>query len=1331
MPSPLPPLAVQYTDFTMWQREWLQGRTLDEQLGFWSKRLEGLQPLDLPTDKKRPPIPSFTGARETVHVPHDAGRRLRELCEREGVTPFMTLLCAFQALLHRYSGQDDIAVGCPIANRNRPELEPLIGFFVNTLVMRVDCSGNPTCRQLLKRVGEMALSAYAHQDLPFERLVEHLQPDRDPSRNPLFQVTFQIIGGGGESNGDGATADLLRTVDVELATSKFDLRCDLWPSGDGFDGHLEDSRDLFEPETIRAMARHFETLVAAMVSTPDRAIGDVPLVASPEQRKLLAHWNDTAFTHHRSKACIHQFEAIAAASAEALAAQEGKVAITYGELNRRANQLARTLMSRGVQRGCLVVLLLDRSIDLVTAVLGVAKAGCAYVPLDPAYPRKRLSTMIHDALAPVLVTTSRHRALVPEYMPQIVLDADAESLAREDSSNPQVRIDDQCLAYVIFTSGSTGKPRGVEILHAGLNNLVDWHCREYAIAPADRATLYASPAFDASVWEMWPYLTRGASLHIPDAEAHANCERLVQWMAEQQITMSFLPTPVAEMFVSAALPPDLSLRALLTGGDKLRSAPLRPLPFRFVNHYGPTECTVVATFCDVDGRDTHGEPAIGRPISNITAHVLDRRGRPVPPGIRGELYLGGIGLARGYLNDAELTKRRFVPSPLERTGGSRLYRTGDLVRQRGDGALEFHGRVDTQIKVRGHRIEPGDIESVLNAHPSIEQCVVAAHESPNGDCAIVAYVVPKKPDDNEPAREHQRVQEWTEIYDELYGQAGERATTFDIVGWNSSYTGAPLSAAAMREQVAGTVGRIAALGGQRILEIGCGTGLLLWELAGGCTRYVATDFSAPAVAAVAREVAARGWDHVEVWCRAADDFSGVAAGAFDVVVLNSVVQYFPGMDYLQRVLAGATRAVRPGGFVFVGDVRNRRLQRLLHAGIECARAEPQTPVGEVRERVARRGRQEVELVIDPALFEQLPGQFGEVRASVVQVKRGWDDHELTRFRYDVVLQVGAAPQVLPSVASRAWVGIEELRTYLQTTRPTAVCVRGVPSRRLGREARLVARLDAAPADVPVHTVLPDPVAAGQDDGVEPEALWALGATCGYEIRVSGAADEATHYDVWAVPAAPAGAPLWVAADAARGALQPWSAYGNALLGRAAPSLVPRLREHLRQQLPEYMVPSTFVCLDALPLTPNGKLHRRALPAPDHDVTQDDDIYAPPETDLHRSILATWTTVIGLERIGIDSNFFNIGGHSLLATQVVSRLSSAMGVEIPLRLVFEKPTVREFAAAVAELQAEPRTATMPPVLRARGTGRPEIDPDALTDEQVDALLSGLLGETASN
>jgi amino acid adenylation domain-containing protein len=492
------------------------------------------------------------------------------------------------------------------------------------------------------------------------------------------------------------------------------------------------------------MVRHFQTLLEGIVNNPEQRLSDLPILTAKERQQLLVEWNETRVEYPRNT-CIHQlFEVQAERMPDAIAVVFEDEDLTYRELNRRANQLAHYLQSHGVGPGALVAICTERSPEMVIGMLGILKSGGAYVPLDSAYPKERLAFMLEDSKAPVLLTQQRliHRVAI-EGVQLLCLDTDWQTIARASEANPASRVTPDSLAYVIYTSGSTGRPRGVEIRHSSLMNLVSWHQRVYSVRPSDRATQLAGPAFDASVWELWPYLRAGASIHIPDEATRTSPLKLIEWLATEEITFCFLATPLAESVLEASWPADLRLRVLLTGGDKLHRGPRRPLPFQLLNHYGPTENTVVTTWAPVDELgEIEAAPPIGRPISNVQVYVLDPHLNPVPIGVPGELHIGGDGLARGYLNQPKLTAEKFIPRPFSPEPGARLYKTGDLVRYRADGQLEFLGRIDQQVKLRGFRIELGEIEAVLRQYCSVREAVVLAREDVLGDKHLVAYLVP-------------------------------------------------------------------------------------------------------------------------------------------------------------------------------------------------------------------------------------------------------------------------------------------------------------------------------------------------------------------------------------------------------------------------------------------------------------------------------------------------------------------------------------------------------------------------------------------------------------
>jgi amino acid adenylation domain-containing protein len=748
--SPLPELPVQYADFAVWQREWLRGEVLESQLAYWRERLTGHPPaLELPTDRPRPAVQTFRGAAEAMRLGAELSERLRTLSRRSGTPLFMTALAGFLALLHRYTDQTDLLVGTPTAGRNRVELEGLIGFFVNTLVLRTETSGDLAFADLLGRARETALEAYAHGDLPFERLVEELAPQRSLSYSPLFQVIFAL-----QTAAElPAIADLeIEELELSIDAAKFDLTLGLNETPEGIAGGVEYNRDLFDAATVRRLARHLRTLLAGVVERPEARLSELPLLSAAERSELLLEWNDTERGYPRTPLVHELFAAQARQRPEAVAVVMGDRRLTYGELEARSNRLAHSLRSLGVGPEVQVGICAERTPERVVGILAVLKAGGAYVSLDPAYPRERLAYLLEDAQVPVLLTEHRFLTRMPEAAATVIsLDRDLVRLSGDEARPPEVDLGPESLAYVVYTSGSTGRPKGVAIPHQGLLNLVHWHQETYGVTPVDRGTQVASPAFDASVWELWPLLAAGAGAYIPDEETRLSASRMVRWWAEQGITLAFLPTPLAEAVLEEEIPGnlDLQIRALVIGGDRLHRTPRPEIPFRLVNHYGPSEYSVVTTAAPIppaprDADAVTSVPPIGRAISNTRIYVLDPYQQPVPQGVPGELYVSGIGLARGYLRRPDLTAEKFLPDPFGASWGEpgvRMYRTGDLVRWLPDGEIDFLGRSDHQVKLRGMRVELGEIEATLNQYPGVRETVVLVREDRPGDKRLTAYVV--------------------------------------------------------------------------------------------------------------------------------------------------------------------------------------------------------------------------------------------------------------------------------------------------------------------------------------------------------------------------------------------------------------------------------------------------------------------------------------------------------------------------------------------------------------------------------------------------------------
>jgi amino acid adenylation domain-containing protein len=740
-PALLAELPIQYADFAIWQREWMQGETLQTQLAYWKDKLVGLPALlELPTDRPRPAVQSYQGAKQFPTYPKALLDGLRELSRREGATLFMTLLAAYQTLLWKYSRQEDIVVGTPIAGRNRPEMEPLIGDFVNMLVLRTDLSGDPSFRELLRRVRGTSLEAYDNQELPFEKLVEELERGRDLSRSPLFQVMFAL------ENMQSALPQLpgleVSVLDLDTGSAKNDLILSLKEGDAGLKGKIEYNCDLFESETIARFSGHFQKLLEGIVTDPERKVGSLPLLTESERRQVVSGWNSTQADYDRN-ACIHSlFEAAVARNPDAIAVRLEDQQLAYRELNVRANQLAHYLRTRGVGPDSLVGLCVERSLDLVVGLLGIMKAGGAYVPLDPIYPKDRRGFMVEDARVRLLLTQKKLLPDMPANDAEVIcLDQDWERIAQEPAGNPQSGVRPENLSYVIFTSGSTGRPKGVQLEHRNVVNFLTSVRQRPGLSEKDVYLGVASMSFDASVLDFYLPLTTGACLALVTSDTIADGRALAERMRRFGVTAMHATPASWRLLLDSGWQGDSALK-VFCGGEALSwdlAQHLLPRCSSLWNLYGPTETAVYSTIHQV--RVPDGKVFVGAPIANTQIFVVDGYLQPAAIGVPGELCIGGDGVARGYLNRPELTAEKFVADPFVKVPGARVYRTGDLVRRLPDGNIVFLGRMDHQVKLRGFRIELGEVEAVLAQHAVVRHNVVVAREDVPGDKRLVAYLV--------------------------------------------------------------------------------------------------------------------------------------------------------------------------------------------------------------------------------------------------------------------------------------------------------------------------------------------------------------------------------------------------------------------------------------------------------------------------------------------------------------------------------------------------------------------------------------------------------------
>ncbi|MEV0759109.1 amino acid adenylation domain-containing protein [Nocardia sp. NPDC050435] len=1279
------PLPVQYVDYALWQREFLgdaqdPGSVLARQFEYWRGELDGVpDQLRLPADRPRPKVASYRGDMVLFEIDPEVRAGVERLAAGQGATVSMVLQSALAVLLFKLGAGEDIPIGAPIAGRTDDALTDLVGFFVNTWVLRTAVAPGASFAEILAQVRAKALAAYENQDIPFELLVELLNPVRSAAHHPLFQVSLAF------QNNALPTLELaglrFESYNASLAAARFDLFFNVAdaPAGAAWGGFVEYATELFDQGTVESMTARFVQILGQVAALPDAPVGSIDVLGAAERARVLREWNQTA-VDLRETTLVGAFGAQVERAPEAIAVDCGDTELTYRELDVRADRLASALRARGVRADQVVAVALSRTADLIVALLGVLKAGGAYLPIDAAYPADRLAFVLADAAPAVVLTDAATEPLLPGPPERCLRVEDAAAV---DAGLPLAPPRPEQLAYVIYTSGSTGVPKGVAVTHHNVVNLI---AQAWPIEAADRVLVHTSIAFDASTYEIWPTLAGGATAVLA-GEQRSDPVELARLIDTRAVTKMFATPPMLAALLDhdETLPGDplRSLRAVIAGGAELTAGVVRRLHAKYpraqvINGYGPTETTACVTDHDA-GRAESGAVPIGVPHANTRVFVLDSWLTPVPVGVPGELYVAGAQVARGYRGRPSLTAARFVADPFDPAGG-RLYRTGDVVRWNADGQLEFAGRADDQVKIRGFRVEPGEVETVLAQHPAVSQAAVVARDAEAGGPQLVGYVVA---DRSGPALgEDELVGQWRRVYDDLYAanaaaadeRAAEPAAGFgsDFGGWNSTYTGQPIPLAQMREWRSATVERIRELRPARVLEIGVGSGLLLSQLAPDCAEYWATDLSAATIATLERQVAEHDpalAERVFPSVRAADDTEGLPANYFDTIVLNSVVQYFPGERYLRRVLERILRLLAPGGAIFVGDVRNLDLLEPFVTAVQAARAD-EDPAS-LADRVRRDIAAEQELLLAPDYFLAVARDLG-LGGVDIGLKRGFAVNELTRYRYDVVLRPRPAPTSVAQVPKAAFCDHDSLRALLRDGHRDGLRVTGIPHAGLSGSA--AADFEGVLADV----------ADRPDGGLLPEDLHALGRDLGYTTAVT-----------WSAEAGRMDAVFLRSGDGPREALTdvylPAVAVGDpaAYANNPQDTLLPtEVRGFAADRLPDFMVPTVVMVIDAMPLTTNGKLDRRALPEPEWLSANR---YRAPQTERERALAGLFAEILGVGRVGLDDSFFALGGHSLLATRLTSRIRAVLGVEVPIRVMFEAATVAELDARWSQLAPSRRPA----------------------------------------
>ncbi|MBD2212226.1 amino acid adenylation domain-containing protein [Nostoc linckia FACHB-104] len=980
--------------------------------------------------------------------------------------------------------------------------------------------------------------------------------------------------------------------------------------------------------------------------------------------------------------------------------------LTYRELNQKANQLAHHLRTLGVKPETLVGVCIERSLEMVVALLGILKAGGAYIPLDPTYPPDRLAFIIEDTQLPLLLTQEHLQALVSQHQGHtIYINSDWQNIAQQPIDNPISEVRPNNLAYVIYTSGSTGIPKGVAIEHRNTIALIDWAREFFTPEQLNGVLASTSICFDLSVFELFVTLCCGGKVILAQ-----DALDLPNLPAASEVTLiNTVPSAIAALFRMKGIP--CSVNTINLAGEPLQNALVQQLYQlehiqQIFNLYGPTEDTTYSTVALIQKGSTE-IPSIGRPLPNTDIYLLEvpsrrknDRLRPVPMGVAGELYISGSGLARGYLNRPDLTSEKFILHSVNQEKELRLYKTGDLAVYLPDGNLKFLGRIDHQIKIRGFRVELGEVEAAINKYPGIREAVVIPRDGELGDKRLVAYIVPKTHSDLEQLRPMdqfytKQLQEWRNVWDATYSQPYEDGDpTFNFISWNDSFTGLPIPADEMHEYVNSTVKHILSLKPQRVLEIGCGNGLLLFRIAPHCSQYFGTDISKQAIHYIEQQLSKSkpNLSHVKVCEGAAHELEGLEAGSFDTVIINSVIQYFPSVDYLLQVIEKIVQVIKPGGQIFIGDVRSLPLLETFHTAVQLSQAIASLSSNQLQHIVRERMLHERELVLHPTLFSTLKQRIPRISHVQTFLKRGQSQNELIRFRFDVILHVEADTYADAEPLCWDWqqqeLSIPLICKFLQEKQPKTLKIINIPNARVFLDVKAVELLASRNKPTTVGQLREALWQIHEYTRIHPEEFWNISQDLPYNAHISwselntpGTYDVVLQSQLKTIEQKAIPVLLEQPLE-----LKPLSAYANnPLQVNEKSNLGLKLRTYLKEKLPDYMVPSAFVVMETLPLTPNGKIDRRSLPEPKKERPMLKEAYIAPSNLREQQLAEIWSQILGIEQVGIYDNFFELGGHSLLTAHLLSQVEEVTHVKVSLSYFLREPTIAGLIKAINTTQ----------------------------------------------
>ncbi len=1268
-------LPIQYPDFSLWERNNLTEQALKAKLNYWKDSLANFQLLNFPLDKARKKQQSFNGDHHRIVIDKELTAAIRSFCKKSSVTLSIPLLSIYQVLLSIYSQQDDILIGMGVANRSHADCESIFGFFVNTVPIRTYIDAKKTLMQLVADVNDSVLNALQHQEVPFEAVVDAVSVKRDNSKMPLIQHSFILQNANNKDKLNFFQCEI-EFIESPFRTSKVDMSLSCTEVDDVIEFDLEYNTDLFTKETVTNLLKLYKNLLGLLIKCPQREIQSLPLLSQQEIANSLANKTARKNQYH---AVINSFEDIVNKFPNATALVYEHERLTYKQVNSRANCLARYLISHyknfyfeTSEKNCIAAILMERSIDMVVAMLAILKSGMGYLPLDPSYPAERLKYMISDSQPFLVLTNINYQKLGGLADLSFFIDIDDIDFADNcDDSNLDLLIRKEDVFSVIYTSGSTGSPKGVVVTQKNISVFVESYIDYFEFRPGTSFLQFCNISFDPSLSEIFVSLLSGSALYIASEMMRKDPIKLADYIAAMSLEVITLPAAV--LSVMPEIKND-ALHTVITGGELCPKAVLDRWAEKcyVYNAYGPTECTVTSTINHY--RSVCNANNIGYPMRHVNFYVLDRFQRLCPPGVPGELYIGGDAVSQGYINNTDLTRAAFINDPLNPDGSDIFYKTGDKVRLAKGGCIEFLGRLDNQIKLRGFRIEVAEIESCINSLPEVNRTIV--RDDPNVPGVLQAYCeIDYTLATSAINSENKWVGYWKDLNEAHYsnyvqevGGAGNKNPAWlDFTGWVSSFSQKQIPTAEMNDWVEKTVKRIAKLAPQNILEIGCGSGLLLYPLMQYCQRFYGIELSENAIERLKNDLSVSKVKNVELYVGDAQSvkqlFSMNDDKIVDTIVINSVCQYFPSERYLDKVIEDAVELVQDGA-IFIGDVRDLRLLESFHLAVEMSKGKT-VDLKDAYVKAVNQASSEKELLISPIYFIKKARALKKITSIEMLPKEGRYDNELNRFRYDVVLHIGKKDSETPKLEWISWHERMALATHLESSANDFIAIKGYPNKRVWREfqtAQACKNNQSSPEQYKKINI---------SQVLSIFQLQMLAKQYGYFVNIHLNLDlanapacfnlifskhEDVHYclddfqmnDYVGFP--------YTACPAVRHSIND--------------NLEIKIKSHVAARLPDYMSPSKYMLLDSFPMTINGKLDVIALQK--LNAVSDDKTL--PRNAQEEQIALIWKSLLGVASIGVFENFFDLGGNSLMIVRLLHDIKSVFGVSLAVADVFENQTI---------------------------------------------------------